>query len=150
MPSQVPYPISVNSFSPFAPQYDIVIDNDGCLSTVGNNSSKCSVGKNSVLNKVEDASATKSSNVRTLDSGSFGHKGVVWSNFVISMYDNGIIEFERISSEVGTPEGSIGVSESKIQMQLENGTVQLPFGELWICGFYLYQRAFPETQGAGI
>ena len=62
-----------------------------------------------------------SSDVPTLDSGSSGDKSVTWSDFVVSMDNNGSFEYETISSEGSTTEGSVGVSESKIPVELENG-----------------------------
>ena len=85
-----------------------------------------------------DASATESSNVPTLDSRSSGDKSVTWSNFVASVENDGSIEYERMSSEGGTAEGSVGVSESKILMELENGKAWQPSGEPWDCDFNLY------------
>ena len=110
----------VHYFSLFAPSCDSVIVDDGCLSTVGNDSSECSVGKNTILRETGDASATESSDVPTLDSGSSGDKSVTWSDFVFSMDNDGSIAHERISSEAGTGEGLVGVSESKISVELEN------------------------------
>ena len=50
-----------------------------------------------------------------------------------------------MSSEGGTAEGSVGVFESKISVELANGKVWQPSGEPWDCDFYLYQRGFPGT-----
>ena len=121
MSTQVPRPIFVEYFSPFAPWCNSVIVDDGCLSNVGTDGSECSVGENTILSETGDASATESSDVPTLDSGSSRDKSVTWSNFVVSVDNNGSIEYERMSSEGGTTEGSVGVSESKIPVELENG-----------------------------
>ena len=56
--TQVPRLMCVDYFSPFTPQYDSVIVDHGCLSTVSNYGYKCSVGKNIILSETEDASAT--------------------------------------------------------------------------------------------
>ena len=93
---------------------------------------------------------TKSFNVPALDSGSSSDKCVAWSNFVVNMDNDGLIEHERMSSEGGTAEGSVGVSESKIPVGLANGKAWQPSSEPWDCDFYLYQRAFPGTWGAGM
>ena len=45
---------------------------------------------------------------------------MTWSDFVISVHNDGSIEYERMSSEVGTAKGSVGVSKSKMQVELEN------------------------------
>ena len=150
MSTQVPYPVFVYYLSPFAPWYDSVIVDDGCLSTVGNEGSKCSVGENTALNETGDASATMASNLTTLDFGFSDSKSMIWSDFVVCVDNDGLIEYERMSSEGGTAEGLVGVSKSKISMELENGKGWQPSNESWDCNFYLYQRAFPETWGAGM
>ena len=66
------------------------------------------------------------------------------------MDNDGSIEYERMSLEDGTAEGSVGVSESQIPMELENGKVWQPSREPWDCDFYLYQRAFHGTWGASM
>ena len=66
------------------------------------------------------------------------------------MYNDASIEYERISSKGGTVEGSVGFSEANIPLQLENGKAWQASGEPWNYNFYLYQRAFPGTWGAGI
>ena len=66
----------VDYFFPFAPYCDCVIVDNGCLSTVGNDGSKCSVSKNTILRKIGDVSATESSNVPALDSAFSGDKSV--------------------------------------------------------------------------
>ena len=63
-------------FSMFTVWCNSVIVDDGCLSTTGNNVSKCSVGKNTILSKTGDTSATESSDVPILNSGSSGHRSV--------------------------------------------------------------------------
>ena len=88
--------------------------------TVGNDGCECSVGENTILRKTGDASATQSSNVPALDSGSSGDKSMTWSEFVDSVDNDRSIEYKRMSSEAGTAEGSVGVSESKIPVELEN------------------------------
>ena len=44
-------------------------------------------------------------------------------DFVASVDRDGSIEYERMSSEDSTGEGLVGVSESKIPAELENGKV---------------------------
>ena len=129
MSTQVTRPIFVDCFSPFASYCDSVIVHDGCLSTVGNNSSECSVGNNTILSETGDVSAIKFSDVPMLDSGSSGDKSVIWSDFVVSLDNDGSIEYERMSSEPGTAEGSVGVSKSKIPVELENGKGWQPSGK---------------------
>ena len=63
-------------FSPFPPWCDSVIKDDSCLSSVGNDSSECSVNENTILGKTGDALMTESSNDLTLDSGSSSDKSV--------------------------------------------------------------------------
>ena len=70
-----------------------------------------------------DTHATESSDVYTLDSGFSITNSVTWFNIVLSMDSNGSIKSERMSSEGGPAEGSIGVSKSKIPIELENGKV---------------------------
>ena len=121
MSTQVPRPMFGNYFCAFAPWCNSVIVDDGCLLTVGNDGSKCPVDENTILSETGDASATESSNVLTLDSRSSGYKSVTWSDFVVSVDNDGYIEYERISSDGGTAEGLVGVSESMIPVELENG-----------------------------
>ena len=70
--------------------------------TVDNDSSKCSVGGNTVLNVTEDASATEFSNIPILDSESFADTGITWSHFIISVDIDGSIAHERIYSQGST------------------------------------------------
>ena len=86
-----------------------------------------------------------SSDVPTLDSGSSGDTSMTWSDFVVCVDKDGSIEYERMSSEGGTAEGSVGVSKSNILVELENGKAWQPLSEPWDCDFYLYQRALPRT-----
>ena len=72
------------------------------------------------------------------------------SDFVVSVHNDGSIEYERMASESGTTEGSFGVSKSKIPVRLENGKAWQPSCKPWDCDFYLHQRAFPGTWGAGM
>ena len=51
------------------------------------------------------------------------------------MDNDGSIEYERMTSEAGTAEGLVGVSESKIPVELESGKVWQPSGEPWDCDF---------------
>ena len=118
--------------------------------TVGNDGSECSVSKNTILSDRGDASGTESSNVPMLDSGSSGDKSVTWSDSVVSMANDRSIDYERMSSQGGTAEGLVGVSESKIPLELENGKAWQPSSEPRDCDFYLYQRAFPGTWGASL
>ena len=55
-----------------------------------------------------------------------------------------------MSSEGGNPEGLVGVSESKILVELENGKAWQPSSEHWDWDFYFYQRAFLRTWDAGM
>ena len=64
---------------------------------------------------------TESSDVSMLDSGTSINNSVTWSDSVVSMDNDGSIEYERMSSEGGTTEGLVGVSKSKIPVELENG-----------------------------
>jgi hypothetical protein len=151
MSAEGPRLMFVDYFSPFAPWCDTPVDDNGdCLSTVGCDGSECSVGENTVLSETGDASGTGSSDVLTLDSGSSGDKSVTWSDFVVSVDSNGYVEYERMSSEGGTAEGSVGVSESKIPVELENRKAWQRSGEPWDDDFYLYCRTFPGTWGAGM
>ena len=45
------------------------------------------------------------------------------------MDNDGSMEYERMSSEGGTAEGSVGVSDSKIPVGLEHGKAWQPSGE---------------------
>ena len=56
-----------------------------------------------------------------LDSGFSSNTSVPWSNFVVSMHNDSLIQYESMSSKDGTAEGLVGLSESKIPMELENG-----------------------------
>ena len=85
-----------------------MVDN-GYLSTIGNDGSEYSVGKITILCKIGDAAVTESHRVLMLDSASYGDKHVTWSDFVVSVYSDRSIEYERISSEVGTAKGLVGV-----------------------------------------
>ena len=118
--------------------------------TVGNDGSECSVSENTVLSQTENTSVTDSSDVPTLDSESSSSKSVTWSDFVVSVDNDVSIEYERMSSEGGIVEGSVGVSESVIPVELENGKAWQPSCELWNCDFFLHQRAFAGTWGAGM
>ena len=93
---------------------------------------------------------TACSDVLTLDSGSSGNKSMRWCDFALSVDNHGSIEHKRMSSEDGTAKGSVGLSESKISMELENRKVCQPSSKLWDCDFYLYWRAFPWTWGASM
>ena len=55
------------------------------------------------------------------------------------------IEYERMSLQVGSAEGSVGISKSKIPVESPNRKAWQPSGEPRDCDFYLYQRYFPET-----
>ena len=121
MSTPVPWPMLVDYFSPFTSWCDSVLVNDCCLLTVGNDGSMCSVSENTALSETGDVSASASSNVPILDSGAFCNKSATGSDFVVSVGNDRSIEYERISLEVGTAEGVVGVSESKILVELENG-----------------------------
>ena len=82
--------------SPFAAWCDCIIVDDGFLSTVGNDGSECSVRKITVLSETGDASATKSSDVSTLDSGFSCDKRVTWSDFVLSVDNHESMKYERM------------------------------------------------------
>ena len=64
---------------------------------------------------------TECSDVLTLDSGSSGNKSITWSACVVSVDNNRAIKYERMTLEGSTTEGSLGVSDSKIPVKLENG-----------------------------
>ena len=121
MLAQVPRPMFVNYFPPFAPWRDSAIKADSCLWTVGNDGYKCSLGKNTILSETGDASMPVSSNVATLDCGSSGDKSITWSDFVVSMNNDIAIGYARISIEGGTASSLVGVSESKLPVELESG-----------------------------
>ena len=53
--TQVPPLMFVVYFSPFAPECYAIIVDDSCLSTVGIDGSKCSVGENTILRETGDA-----------------------------------------------------------------------------------------------
>ena len=76
MLTQVPRAMFVTYFSLFAPWCDSVIKDDSCLLTVGNDGSECSVDENTILSEIADASATESSNVLIVDSGSSRDKSM--------------------------------------------------------------------------
>ena len=113
-----------------------MIDNDG---------SKCSVSENTILSAIKDVFVIMSSNILTLDLESSGYKSVMWSNFVVSMYNDGSMEYMRICSDSGTAEDPVCVCESEIPMSLENDKSWYTSSKPWDCDFYLSQRAFPET-----
>ena len=58
-----------------------------------------------------------------ISCNTYYNKHVTWSGFMVSMDNNWSIEYERMSSEYSTAEGSVGVSKSKILVKLENGKV---------------------------
>ena len=72
------------------------------------------------LSEIGDTSATESSDILTLDSGSSSNKSVICFDLVVSVDSDGLIEYSRMSSEVHTTDDSVGVSESKILVELEN------------------------------
>ena len=111
MSTPVPRPIFVDNFSAFAPWCNSVSVDVGCLLTVGNECSECSVGGNAVLSETADASATESSNVPTLDSGSSSNQSMAGCNFVVSVDIDGSIVYERMFSECGIAEGLVGISK---------------------------------------
>ena len=138
MSTHIPYAMFLDSFSPLVSWYNSLIVDDSSLSTVGNDSSEYSVGNNTILSETGDVSVTESSDVSTLDSGSPGDKSVTWSNFVVTMDNDESIEYERMSSEAGTAESLVGVSESKIPVELENGKAWQHSCEPWDCDFYFH------------
>ena len=150
MSTQVPRPMFVDNFSVFATWFDSVIKDDSCRLTVSNDGSWCSVGKMTALSETGDAYTTESSDVPTLDSVSPGNISVTSSDFVVSVYKDRSIDYERISSELGTTEGSVSVLESKIPVELENGKAWQHSAEPWDSDFYLDQRTFPGTWGASM
>ena len=135
----------VKYFSAFAPRCDSVIKDDSYLSTVGNDASECSAGENTILSETGDESVTETCNIPTLDFGSSDDKSMTWFDLVVSMDSDGSIEYERMSSELGTAEGSVGVFNSEILMDLENRKLWQASGEPCDYDFYLYQQAFPGT-----
>ena len=72
-------------------------------------------------------SLTPTSDVSTLDSLSSRNKSVTGSTFAVSMDREGFIEYERMSVEDDSTEGSVAVSQSKILMELENGKLWQSF-----------------------
>ena len=142
MLSQFPKPIFVDYFSPFILQHDSTIKDNSCLSTVGNDGSTCSVSENPIHNETEDGSATESSNIPTLDSRFSGDKSMICSNFVGSVDNYASIEYETMSSEGGIAKGQVGVSDSKIPVELESGKVWQSSSKPGNCDFYFNQRAF--------
>ena len=140
----------VNYFSLFGSCCNSVIIDNHCLSSVGNNGFDCSVAENTIFSDTGDALIRKSFDVPTLDCGSSSNQSVTWLDFVVSMDGDRLIEDKMMSSEGGTAEHSISVSKSKILVEWHNGKVWQPSSKYWDCDFYLYQRAFPRTWGAGI
>ena len=92
MLTQVPRPMFVDYFSAFAPWCDSGTVDNGCLSTVVNDGSKCSLSKNAVRSETRDASSTESSDVPMLESASSCDKSVKWSDFVVTVDNDGSIE----------------------------------------------------------
>ena len=70
---------------------------------------------------------------------------MTWFDLVVSMDSDGSIEYERMSSELGTAEGSVGVLESKILVEFENEKQWQPSSDSWHYDCSFYQRAFPGT-----
>ena len=103
-----------------------------------------------MLSETGDMSVTESSYVLMLDFGSSSDKHVTWSDFIVSVDNDGTINYRRMSLEGGTAEGSVGVSEFKILVELENRKLWQPSDAPWDCDFYLHQRAFPGTWGASM
>ena len=56
-----------------------------------------------------------------LNIGSSNNNSVTWSDFIVNVYSDGSIAYGRMSSEGGTEEGLVGVSKSKILVELKNG-----------------------------
>ena len=56
-----------------------------------------------------------------LYAGSAADKHGIGSDFIINVNDKGAIAYYRISSQVGTATVLVGVSQSKIPIQVENG-----------------------------
>ena len=121
MSTQVPQIMFVNYFSPFVLWYNSIIKDTSCLSTVAKVGSTYSVNENTILSKTEDMSETESSSFPTLDSGSSNDKSITWSDFVVSMNNDIAIGYARISIEGGTASSLVGVSESKLPVELESG-----------------------------
>ena len=120
MLTQVSRPTLVDCVSPFATWCGSVIVDDGCLPTVVNDSCDFCVGRKTILNEPGDGSATESSDVPTVDSESSSNKSVIWCDFVVSLDNDEWIDYERISLEAGTTEGSVGICEFMILVELEN------------------------------
>ena len=118
MLTQVHWPTFASYFSLFATWYHSVIKVDSYLSTVGNDGSACSVSENTILSERGDASATVSSNVPTLDSGSCSDQNITWSYVLVSVYNDSSIEYMRMSLKGGTDEGLVAVSDCKISVEL--------------------------------
>ena len=109
-----------------------------------------SVDENIILSRTGDVSMTEFSNVPTLDSESPSDKSMTWPDVVVCMDRDGLIEYERMSSECNMAQGLVAVSESNIPMELENGKAWQPSGEPCDCDFYICLRAFPGTWGASM
>ena len=122
----------------FTPYCDSFIKDDSCLSTVANAGPKCSVGEHTILSKTGDGSATKSFYVPTLDSATSDDKSVTWSDFVVSVDSERSIEYERMYVKSGTAKSLVGVSESKIPVELANEKVWQPCGVPCASNYYLY------------
>ena len=75
---------------------------------------------------------------------------MTWSDVVVRVNNHWSIEYVRISAEGGTAKGSVGVSKSKILVELANKKAWQPFDKTWDCDFYVYQKDFPRTWGAGM
>lgn len=83
-------------------------------------------------------SATDTCYDLTLHSESSVNNSVTWSDFVIRLDSDGLIEYERMPSQGGIIEGLVGVSEFKILVEMENRKVLQPSGLPKNCNFYLY------------
>ena len=81
---------------------------------------------NTLLSTIGDTFITVSFDVFMLDSESSNYKRLTWFNFVFSTKNYRYIEYKRMALEGGTAEGLVGISKSKIPVQLENGKVLQP------------------------
>ena len=79
-----------------------------------------------MLSEAGDVSATETSDIPILDSGYCRDKSITWSDFVVSVDSDRAIEYQRWSSEVGATTDLVGVFNSKIPMELENGKAGPP------------------------
>ena len=81
-----------------------MIKDDSCLLSVSNDGGTCSVRRNISHNERENESASEFSHLSAVDSESFVNSNMIWSDFIVSVDNDGSIEYERMSFEGGTAE----------------------------------------------